>query len=240
MCKIIINRIDIVYTGTMTKILNMDNDPIIVAIDVETSGPNFISNGLLSIGVTVQDWDMNELCYFQRNLALEDNLHFDTECLNNFWNLHKEAYDFATSNTIPPRLAMDEFVAFLYEVECKYSNLIIISDNPSFDIGWINLYLSKYTKRYSLNYSTSGIYRMIWDVGSIQKAWYILKYKKSFNSISSGYKNSFNFVSPYKRDHIALNDARNIAAFFSHIWKQIQNEDTFISNKKNPGISCPL
>lgn len=203
---------------------------VVMALDGETSGPNFVTNSLISIGVSVQDMEMNEIASFQRNLALEEGRCFDERCLNDFWRKHEEVFHFVTSNASDPKVVMEELSAFVSEIETTYPSCVVVSDNPSFDIAWINLYFSRYTERLPINYHTNGKHRMIWDSSSVQKTWCGLKKGVSFSHIPPKHEKVLGLSSPFVHDHNPLNDAREIACFFIQTWKQIREFEAQFSD----------
>lgn len=206
----------------LVNAMDKSKTPVIMALDVETSGPNFMRNGLVSIGVSVQDMEMREICFFQKNLTLEEEMCFDPKCWDDFWSKQPDAYSFVTSNASDPTVVMAELSDFISMVETSYPQCFIVSDNPSFDIAWINSYLSRYTKRPPINYHTNGKYRMIWDSASVQKAWCGLRKGASFASMPSKHRELLGLSSLYIHDHNPLNDARTVASFFIQTWKQME------------------
>jgi 3'-5' exoribonuclease-like protein len=143
---------------------------------VETSGSSFSQNGLLSIGASLQDQDSNELESFQVNVALPQDRNYEQRTLEEFWLKNPTAYEFVQQNPLLPKEAMDAFCEFLQRVEEAYPQLMVVSDNPSFDIAWLNLYLNLYTMRLPLNYSAQNEYRFIWDVHSMLKTLLFMKH----------------------------------------------------------------
>jgi len=192
----------------------------VLGIDVETSGSSYIRHGILSIGCSLQDENSVELRCFEVNVSLPDDRGYEEECLQNFWLKHPEAHQYVQLNSKYPREAMQEFCQFLNLVEREYPNVMLISDNPSFDISWINVYLSAYTERKPLNYSLSGEYRMIWDSASTQKTWMSIK-TGDFDS-RHGHVKKLGFTSRWEHDHKVLNDARRITDFFNQSRKEMK------------------
>lgn len=143
----------------------------ILALDIETSGSYFLKNGTLSIGASLQDSDSIEKDFFQFNLLLDQH-SYDKECKETFWDKFTKAQKFIETNALHPKKAMQNFAAFLSKIDIQYSKVIMISDNPSFDIAWLHYYLSIYTDAKSLRYSSvDNTYRMVWDSVSVQKTW---------------------------------------------------------------------
>lgn len=222
--KVIFTSLTILfYSSEFVNASTSSGEVLWLSIDVETSGPSFKRNGILSIGCSVQNKDSEELYNFQVNLSLPDDREFDECCLDTFWKLNPVAYEFVTSNTVSPEHAMLGFASFVARIEEKHSNIAIISDNPSFDIAWINLYLSLHTDRNPLNYSSTGHYRMVWDTASLSKNWLCIKSQVKTLIPPSGHRNRLKLVSRWPHDHTPLNDARRTADFHNQVIKQEQS-----------------
>lgn len=191
----------------------MESVYYVLAIDIETSGSSLIQNGLVSIGCSLQDQHSNELRAFQVNLTLPENHIYEERCLQEFWLKNPRAHEFVQKDALSPDTAIKMFSEFLENAEKDYPDLIIVSDNPSFDIAWLNFYLSQYTDKLPLNYSQKGDYRPIWDLISMRKS---LISVKSGDFISNcGLTEKPALKSRWKYDHTSLNDARVIADFFN-------------------------
>ncbi|MCI5052079.1 MAG: hypothetical protein MRY21_02950 [Simkaniaceae bacterium] len=149
----------------------------ILAIDIETSGPSMVKHGILSIGA-IAGSDA-----FEVNIALEGR-EYDTLCLEQFWKRHPKAHAHVTKDPLAPKEAMARFAAFLD----RHNRAMIVSDNPSFDIGWLNLYLALYTERLPINYTSGGEHRMIWDAGTIEELWWCEKPKSLHTPLSDAKK----------------------------------------------------
>lgn len=208
----------------LTKMNFIVADPVIIAFDIETSGPHFDKNALLSIGVSVQNLNGVEIDSFQKNMTLPEGRVFDEKCYNEFWVKNPEAYKFVTSETSQPKEVMRDFVLFLANIERIYPDNFIVSNNSSFDVAWINLYLALYTDRLPLNYRMNGTYRMIWDSASVQKAWCGLRTGCNFTNLPRKHREVLHLASPFTHDHNPLNDAREIASFFIQTWQQMGTE----------------
>jgi hypothetical protein len=148
----------------------------LLAIDVETSGPSFAQHALLSIGCSLQNEQKQELDHFSVNIKIPEGRCFDKECEGLFWDKHKQAKNHIQKSSTSPELAMEAFENFIQKIDRSYTDLILVSDNPCFDVAWIDNYLSVYTSRKPLRYhSITNSYRMIWDASSIQKIWLCIK-----------------------------------------------------------------
>lgn len=203
----------------------------VLAIDIETSGCSFKQHGIVSVGASLQDQNSNELDSFQMNLALPEGCRYEERCVKEFWSENKEIHDFVQQNAITPKEAMHKFCAFLTEVETRFPELIVLSDNPSFDIAWLNLYLDEYTDRLPLNYAENMTYRIIWDTYSMQKV--LLCQRGDFES-SWELPEKLGFKSKWPADHNPLNDARTIADYFNQTVKEMKKS---FGNKVSAGSS---
>ncbi len=192
----------------------------VLAFDIEASGSSLTQNGIVSVGSSLQDENSNELKSFQVNLALPENRSYEESCLKNFWLKNLEAYEFVSKNALPPKEAMTQFYNYLESIEKEYPELIIISDNPTFDIAWLNLYLAEYTDRLPLNYSAKKEYRMIWDSSAVQKT--LLSIKTGDFTSKHGHIKKLGFESKWVHNHNPLNDARRIADFYNQAMKELK------------------
>jgi hypothetical protein len=193
----------------------------VLALDVETSGSSLIHHGLVSIGATLQDHNSTEIDAFQVNLQLPEDRSFEQRCLEEFWLKNPLAYEFVQKNALPPKAAMDAFCQFLQKVEESYPDLMVVSDNPSFDIAWLNFYLDLYTTRFPLNYSIQNEYRFIWDVHSMLKSLIVMMQGTHASDWELSVK--LGFKTKYSYDHTPLNDARVIADYFNQAMKAFRS-----------------
>ncbi|MCP3658846.1 MAG: hypothetical protein GY830_00420 [Bacteroidetes bacterium] len=201
----------------------------VLGIDVETSGCSFAKNGLLSIGCSIKDENVQEVDNFQINIDLPEDREYEEDCLNHFWLRHPAAFEFIKSNTVSPEIAMNKFWEFIARAEKNYPRLIIVSDNPTFDIAWINLYLSLYTDRKPLNYAENNKYRQIWGASSIQKyfnlfpRYHLLKdWRRELLIPERKHREKLGLIVPAEHDHNSLTDARIIAENFIRTKKKMK------------------
>ncbi len=188
----------------------------VLAIDIETSGSSLRDNGILSIGASLQNLAREELEQFVVNIALVDGRIFEESCKKDFWDKNPKALEFVSQNAINPREAMGQFRDFVDRIQVQYPNLTVISDNPSFDIAWIDNYLTTYADRKPLRYSSvDNKYTMIWDSASVQKTWCSIKtHEASVFTPSKDHRKALQLELTVPKDHNPLNDARNIAGFY--------------------------
>ncbi len=205
----------------MTK-RKINSNFYVLAVDVETSGSSYERNGILSIGASLHDQDSVERESFQINVMLPKEKEYEKDCLKNFWDKNPEAKRFVENNAIEAKEAMQKFYDFLMKVR-PYSDIVIISDNPSFDIAWIDHYLGLYIDQKPLRYLLNDNYKMVWDAASIQKNWLCIKTSdSSFHSPPRGHKDKLELTSPYPHDHNPLNDARSTAYCYLQTLSQME------------------
>ena len=135
---------------------------ILCAIDIETSGPKLIKNGILSIGICAGSVTGAILVKQRFDLKLDEGQEYDKECYDNFWKKNLNVLEEIKKNAVPPEEAMTKFMKIIDSLDEKYQ-LIIISDCATFDIGFINYYLSKYLDRKPLTYNIKGEFRPVYD-----------------------------------------------------------------------------
>lgn len=151
--------------------------PLLCAIDIETSGSHMINNGIISIGYCFGTLNGKIVESNRINLELPAECSFEELCWKEFWVFHKETLTLLQKDTVSATVGINTFVDILDSYD-KEHGVTIITDNPSFDIGFLNYYICKYTKRLPLNYDVNKKYRSIIDVDSFNRA-------VSFNKIDS-------------------------------------------------------
>jgi len=148
----------------------------ILCIDVETTGQNRFKHWMPCFGACVMDelghcpTDHQFLCY----LAQPPNTGWDDSCVAQFWKCQKKAIDgqslyerllaeASKHGVWEPRVAMSRFLGWLKRMIGRYPSLQVVSDNPSYDIAWIDHYLQVYCPAaVNMSYCT-GAWRPIID-----------------------------------------------------------------------------
>lgn len=135
---------------------------LLCAIDIETSGPKLIKNGILSIGICAGTVSGNIIVKKRIDVKLEEDQTFDKDTYKNFWMNNLKVLETIKKEAIGPKDAMIEFMKVINYLDENYQ-LIIISDCVSFDIGFINYYLAKYLDRKPLTYDYKDNFRPVYD-----------------------------------------------------------------------------
>ena len=141
---------------------------LLCAIDIETSGPKLIKNGILSIGICAGTVSGNIIVKKRIDLKLEDDQTFDKNTYDNFWINNINVLETIKKDAINPKDAMIEFMKIINYLDENYQ-LIIISDCITFDIGFINYYLAKYLDRKPLTYDYKENFRPVYDSDSYNR-----------------------------------------------------------------------
>lgn len=178
----------------------------ICAIDIETSGPSVLKNGILAIGICVGDLQGNVIKKIRINFELDEKKEFDNICYDNFWSKpHKQkVLTVLKKNCLKEDIAIAKFVSIIDDLDSKYS-MVMISDNPAFDFYFINYYLELYLSRKPIHYALGRHYRNLIDTKSTLKA------------LGKKYQD-FVFLG-VKHDHFPENDAEYIFKYFHCLQK---------------------
>jgi hypothetical protein len=140
-------------------------DKVLFAVDIEGSGSSFGQNGIVAIGWCVGDLHGRVLEKKRVSLKLHRRT-FEPRCLTEYWSKPAQAAQLAVfqSEALEPAAAMKIFIDAVDSFESRY-DLVILTDNPSYDIAWLNYYLDHYLGRSPLNYmKDQTTYRGVRDV----------------------------------------------------------------------------
>ena len=150
-------------------------------------------------------------------MKLEPEQVFDSVCLANFWNKEKEKLVLSAIqlHAVSAKDGITEFVDLLDKYDAEFE-LTVVTDNPSFDLYFLNYYVEKHLNRKPLNYKFGTGYRPIMDSNSTLKGWLGYRY--------SGFKKTIVFPG-VKADHYPENDAEFIymcivyhRGFYNNYW----------------------
>ncbi|CAH6420955.1 Hypothetical protein KVN_LOCUS82 [uncultured virus] len=187
----------------------MDKEIRILAIDIESSGPKLTKNVIIAIGFCLGDEKGNTLEKKTFCFKFDSFEVFDLKCLNEFWINHLDKLNVYLKTAKEPNESILDFITEIDYLDDAY-DLRIISDNPSFDITFINYYLDKYLDRLPLNYKHNGKqYRCIYDTSSFSRGLLKMDYK---NPILSDLEiiNKYGLSIQAIHDHYPENDAEYI------------------------------
>lgn len=156
------------------------NGELIVAIDIETSGPvdDLISVGMAAVKSIGSSY--KPIKYFRFGCYLPNITKFDSKCYNEFWFDKQDllaTFQYMGKSTDLAGVygeCISQLRNFLKSMEelAKETNLwyVLVSDNPSFDIGFLNRIIGTYNLGNTLNYMQGADnYLNIRDVFSMQR-----------------------------------------------------------------------
>lgn len=134
----------------------IENEKVYMGIDVETTS-QYLSNGaMIALGAVVMDAGGKTLHTFKVCLAVPPYKGWEPRCLAEFWLHHETLKAAIERDAIDAEKAMRGFARWLNLMDLVYGDrLVLLTDNPAFDVAWINLYLHQYTNRPSLYYGFS-------------------------------------------------------------------------------------
>lgn len=146
-------------------------------IDIETTGQFLNKNAIIAIGCVVINEKGEELETFESYLKIPDGRVWEERCVNEFWSKNEDTLSFIKMRMKNPIKEMILLEEWLNKIDLKYgSELVVLSDNPSFDFAWIDTYLHIFTDRPSIYYRLKTIsdqgereygYRRVWDTNSV-------------------------------------------------------------------------
>src|ERR1700744_5540510 len=148
----------------------------ILAVDIETSGSSILKHGIIAIGYCLGDNKGNVIIKKRIHVKLDTGKIFEKRCMETFWNKNLDKLEILKQNAKEPKNAITEFINDIDSFEDEY-DLRIITDNASFDIGFLNYYLELYLDRLPLSYKKDQkTYRPIYDTDSYARGVLLLKY----------------------------------------------------------------
>jgi oligoribonuclease (3'-5' exoribonuclease) len=202
---------------------------VFLGMDIETTGQYLGVNAMIALGMVVLDENLQQLESFSIFLE-EDGAEREQRCMDEFWAERKELFEKIMEQAIDPEEAMNAMVDWLLGVEKKYANrLVVLSDNPSFDVAWINYYLAKYTKHPMLYYGLAKTaegdfkyeYRRIWDTDS---AFHGALAATQHKVVEWGLEKELGVQNEkWSNTHDVIADASNIAANYALFIKKMCN-----------------
>jgi hypothetical protein len=195
-----------------------------LAIDIETGGCMVTKHPLVAIGT----------CFLtpckrivKKRFVLDfDKSKFEQRCTEQYWNKYPDLLKEFTDSV---KSSIKDFANYLDELDTKYPDLIILSDNPAFDINFINYYFETFLNRLPISYrlNLDNDYRVVTDVESFAYIfhggkgnwadWKTLILEHGIDMHGS------------KMDHCPENDAEYILRFFLGLKKLKESDQSWIN-----------
>lgn len=95
--------------------------------------------------------------------AMPSYAKFGERCKAEFWDKHVGLYESFAARARPAAEVYAEFRCWLDALELQYPKIVILSDNPAYDLGAIDNRLEKYCDRLPVRYTSTGVYRWVSD-----------------------------------------------------------------------------
>ncbi len=165
---------------------NMSQSPkkpiITLSVDIEASGPNYTKHGILGLGWCTRD-SAGNIKSGQINMYLPEGADFEQKCWEEFWSKNLPVLHKLKENAVSPLEGITAFINLLDQLE-QDNDVMIITDNPSFDISYLNYYLATYLNRNPLTYDSFGNYRPIFDTDCYTRGVLHMQYDNKWTSDS--------------------------------------------------------
>lgn len=142
---------------------------VLFAVDIETSGEFLTQNYIIAIGWYAMELESGKMLD-KRWVSLKpiEGRGFSDRC-QQWWNDRKDLLDTFEKAALKIEDALTIFLSALDRCDAQ-GHVILVSDNASFDIAWIDYYLSMYMHRRPLCYKLgSTMWRPIIDADSYAK-----------------------------------------------------------------------
>jgi hypothetical protein len=181
---------------------------VYLSLDIEKGGNTF-DHPLLAVGVCVADFTKGvskkrTWCCLQR-----PGQSFELRCIYEFWCKYPEVLRRIDVEGKPLEEQMKSFSEFLHQLDAQFPseqyNVVLISDNPSFDIEHLDHYFCEITKEVPIRYSRANKYRSVEDPSERLEA--LDMWKEEGELLKS--------VPFVNHDHYPENDAEKI--FWQHV-----------------------
>jgi len=139
-------------------------ETVVLIPDVEARGSSAEHNGIVSLGAVVGPLDRVRIYHKCRyDFAPLPGQVYEERCLSQFWSDKLYVKEDLERNQMDPLVAIGKFSELLGDLD-KQCNVIVASDNPGFDIAYINYYLSKAGKPPVTYYANGWDYRGVSDI----------------------------------------------------------------------------
>jgi DNA polymerase III epsilon subunit-like protein len=191
----------------------------LLALDIETTGANLIHNAMIAIGFCLGDPLGNVIEKGRFCFAMEKHHVYEKRALTEFWDHHKDILEIITKEARPIESEIKRFADILDGFDKKY-DLRIITDNPQFDVGFINYYFAKYLNRNPISYKFGTIYRPIYDTDSYSRGVLKMGYKSMWTD-DKFISEKFQLQVTAKPTHLPDDDAEYIYKFHTSLTNKL-------------------
>lgn len=184
----------------------------LLAIDIESGGCQPSKHPLIAIGTCLfKPCGSKEKKIFRFNF---DYAKFEPKCVEEFWSKHQDKLDKLKQLPIS---SIADFANYVDDLDKQFDNLTILSDNPSYDISFINYVYDVELNRKPILYKYNNKYRIVIDPNSY--FWALMPETDDPWISDSKVLNKFKVEINSVHDHMPDNDAEHILDTFVQILK---------------------
>lgn len=146
----------------------------LLAIDIRTGGRDPMRHQLIAIGTYLHCPDG----YTEKKKFIFDfdYSNFELRCWKDFWTQNRPLLDYYKQYK---KDTIHDFIDYIDKLDAKHDEIQILTDNPVFDIGFINAKLAPFDRH--LQYPLKGGYRIPIDANSFFLSAMIQRNKKYLN-----------------------------------------------------------
>jgi hypothetical protein len=138
------------------------SDSVYLAIDIEKLG-NYQDAHIIAIGFCLGDNNGNTLETKMWAISTTERDVIEPVCKREFWDRYGQLLADFIALGRPAMVVYSEIAAWLDALEIKYPNIIILSDNPSYDLSGFDNLMYRFTQRLPLRYTRAHGYRCVTD-----------------------------------------------------------------------------
>jgi len=128
---------------------------VYASFDVESDGPNVVTNSMIAFGIVFTDNEGNEISTFKRNIKALDTRQQDPKTMYEFWNANEEnkkMYDEIISNSVSAEDAIKDLAKELHKF--KENKIKWIARPASYDWPWIKSYYEIFKPKFVTMYDS--------------------------------------------------------------------------------------
>lgn len=184
---------------------------LLFAIDVETSGCRPSVHNLLAIGICTMTINGNVITK-KRISMVPEKIVYEGLCWETFWKDRLHIIEELKKDSVSLKEGLRQFIQIIDLCDDLYE-VVILTDNPSFDLQWINYHLDVLMGRKPIAYVKGGTtYRPTFDTESYTRGLLQMDYEKSLWTDDKEVIKKFDIKIPNNvvHDHLSENDAHYI------------------------------
>lgn len=145
---------------------------LIVSLDIEKSGSGLKKHDIVAFGYTFAD-SLTQEILSKRTISLKpqkgNDYNFEADCYKYFWSKYPELLQKFKDNAVEITVGLQTFIDDFEKHAKNYNDIVIVTDNPAFDVGSFDYYLEEYLDHKSLHYHPhTNSYQVVMCTDSLQ------------------------------------------------------------------------